>query len=150
MRGHSGRRLNRVVGVLRGEFERLVRRAFDPVLTPHGFSLSPQLPAEVVFGRRAVAVYEATPRDFVQRFPTWSRHWSFEEPLELGCVDVWVKADLATNDVLAEWEGLGTRHLAEMAGVTGDERVVGPPSLEEALAREADLCRRVLSLHAGT
>jgi hypothetical protein len=46
-----------MAGIRRGDFEYLVRLAFDPVVTPHGFSLTPQPPADHIEERHAAFCY---------------------------------------------------------------------------------------------
>ena len=133
--------------IRRGTFEDLVRCAFDPVVTTYGFSLTPQPPAEYVEQRPAAAVYETTPAEFTRRFPRWAAQWDFDE---VGCVDLWVEADLATNRVDVHLEGEGIRELADdsstakAADFTEIRR-----RLEDALEDAAALCAVVLASGAA-
>lgn len=129
--------------IRRGTFEQMVRGAFDPVVAAYGFSLTPQSPEGNVEQRRAAAVYETSPAKFTRRFPRWSARWDFDG---VGCVDLWIVADLATNRVDVHLEG---ENLKELADGAASDAARMTTRLEDALADEAALCALVLASHAS-
>lgn len=130
----------------RGDFEELVRRAFDPVAGPAGFALTPQPPADHRFDGHAAAVFETTVDEFVRRLPSLARLWDFGHPPSVSCVDLWVEADLTSNEVAVSLEGWDLRQLARHLGAAREAAEFVPArSLTEALLNEAELCRLVLS-----
>lgn len=130
------------MGSIRREvFEQLVRRAFDPMVTAYGFELTPQAPKDHIEQRRAAAVYETTSADFARRFSGWATRWDLDD---LGCVDLWIEADLTTNRVAVNLEGVGIRELAEGSRTTDTVDATGTAlRLKDALEAEATLCAAV-------
>lgn len=132
--------------IRRGAFEELARQAFDPVVSGYGFSLTPQPPADHPQRWRAMAVYETAPAEFIKHFPSWATEWDLDD---VGCVDLWIEADLTTNHVDVHLEGERIRELAKdiSANVTTND-MPARTRLEDALHDEAALCARVLASRA--
>jgi hypothetical protein len=104
----------------RGDFEDLVRRYLDGELTPRGFRLTPQPPAdwEDVQPR---AVYEAAPADFNRRYPALAS----DDP---RCIDLWIDGPVDTDLALqltelsarlSELLDAATRHIDRSRDVEG-------------------------------
>lgn len=83
----------------RAHFEGQARRGLEDVLTPRGFTLTPQGDIEEP---EPSAVFEAKPADFARRYPGL---WHFYEDLAESCIDLWVHFDAASGHVRCELEG---------------------------------------------
>lgn len=136
--------------IRRGDFEGLVQQFFDPVLRSHGFTLTPQPPADWRDRGRAHAVYETTPRDFARHFPGVLA-WTMTDGVDdIGCVDLWIEADLATSRVAVRLEGIDLEELAARAGYRYTPSLGDVGGLDESMRTTADHLLHVMArLSAG-
>jgi hypothetical protein len=121
----------------RGDFEDIVRRHLDGELEPRGFKLTPQPPADWD-DQRPLAVYEAEPGDFNQRYPALA----FDA--DARCVDLWVQLDPATTRISSSLSGPSIEEVTERLGLTRPP-TSGPPSTDLGL-QLTDLSARLAEL----
>jgi hypothetical protein len=131
--------------IRRGDFEGLVQEVFDPVPRSHGFTLTPQPPADWRDRGRAHAVYETTPRDFARRFPGVLAWTTTDGVDDIGCVDLWIEADLATNGIAVRLEGIALEELAARAGYRYTPSVGEAATLDESMRTTANDLLQVMA-----
>jgi hypothetical protein len=119
----------------RSTFEGLVAGALDAVLTPYGFSLTAQPPADV---REAapVAIFEADPVTFQERLPGLADR--FADLSAVSCIDLTVRWERGLSLLSAEIEGFD---LTELGAITD----VAVPTGESPLDLQLKTLRATLT-----
>jgi hypothetical protein len=115
----------------RGEFENRLREALDKELTPRGFRLVPQPPADFLDDKPA-AVYEADPDEFGPRYPALDSRLTGNT----RCVDLWFYLDTPTGRITSDLDGASVESLIEQFGVPAlTESPESPEDLDLQLSR---------------
>jgi hypothetical protein len=102
----------------RAEFEDRVRQGLSPVLTPRGFTLTPQGDVDEL---EPSAVFEADPGEFGHTYPGFRQ---MAENLAGSCIDLWVHFRAVTGTIRCELEA---RDLGEAYRELGHEPPRGLP-----------------------
>ena len=96
----------------RGDFENRLRGSLDKQLTPRGFHLTPQPPADF-FDEKPAAVYEADSDEFGLRHPALDRRLAGNT----RCVDLWFHLDKSTGKVISDLDGASLESLMDQLGL---------------------------------